>query len=86
MVAVYVNLKKAFENICCELLIRKLIVIDVGITVLKLCKIYLITRKSKCENCFSNETKNSIGVPQGTELNPFVFIRYEYINQFNVLQ
>lgn len=76
IIAVFIDLKRAFETIDRKLLIEKLKMYGCCDVVLNWFKSYLSDRKqiTKFKNDLSNELFNSIGIPQGGTLSCLLFI------------
>lgn len=78
IIAVFLDLQRAFETIEPELLIDKLRKYGVQNESLLWFQNYLTNRKQKVKfnNVLSNEVNNGLGVPQGSILGPLLFIMY----------
>lgn len=78
VVAVFLDLKRAFETIDRNILLSKLVLNGIGSNVLKWFESYLSDRvqKVKFNGKFSKELKNDYGVPQGSVLGPLLFLIY----------
>ena len=76
VIAVFLDLSKAFDSIDHELLLLKLHYYNFSSDSLNLIKNYLANRFTiaKFKNCFSKKNLLSIGVPQGSVLGPLLFI------------
>lgn len=77
-VVVFLDLKRAFETVDRDRLIKKLENYGIADTVLKWFGNYLQGRKQvvKCGSFVSEELQNDIGIPQGTILGPILFSLY----------
>ena len=75
---IFIDLKKAFDTINHEILIRKLSNYGVDRNFLTLIKSYLNNRSQKCSvnGSLSNAGIISFGVPQGSLLGPLLFLVY----------
>ena len=81
--SVYIDLKKAFDTVDHNILLRKLSCYGVNDNALQLLnKSYLInrTQRSYVNGVLSTEQYVSCGIPQGSILGPFLFIIY--VNDF----
>lgn len=78
IMAVFLDLKRAFETIDRELLIQKLYMYGIRENELQWFKSYLTNRKqiTKVNGVKSDETDNEFGVPQGSILGALLFIIY----------
>ena len=74
----YVDLKKAFDTVSKDILLKKLAFIGVRGKLHEILKSYLTNRKQKTQvNAhLSEETNVEMGVPQGSILGPLLFIIY----------
>jgi hypothetical protein len=75
---VFLDLRKAFDTVDHEILIKKIIIYGVQNTALKCFISYLFDRKQFCKvGSATSSTKNiRCGVPQGTNLGPLLFLLY----------
>ena len=80
--SVFIDLKKAFDTVDHNILLRKLSCYGVNGNALQLLKSYLInrTQRSNVNRVLSTEQYVSCGIPQGSILGPFLFIIY--VNDF----
>ena len=80
--SVFIDLKKAFDTVDHNILLRKLSCYGVNGNALQLLKSYLIdrTQRSYVNGILSTEQYVSCGIPQGSILGPFLFIIY--VNDF----
>ena len=80
--SVFIDLKKAFDTVDHNILLRKLSCYGVTGNALQLLKSYLIdrTQRSYVNGLLSTEQYVSCGIPQGSILGPFLFIIY--VNDF----
>lgn len=76
--AVFLDLKKAFDTVSHPILVHKLEKIGIRGTPLSLFKDYLSNRRQKVKlgNCVSDCVEVSYGVPQGSVLGPTLFLVY----------
>ena len=75
---VLIDLKKAFDTLDHQILLRKLELYGIKGEALTLLKSYLTNRNQKCQikNSFSTERLIECGVPQGSILGPLFFLLY----------
>ena len=75
---VLIDLKKAFDTVDHQILLRKLELYGIKGQALTLLKSYLTNRNQKCQikNSFSSERQIKCGVPQGSILGPLFFLLY----------
>ena len=75
---VLIDLKKAFDTVDHQILLRKLEFYGIKGEALTLLKSYLTNRNQKCQNknSFSTERLIKCGVPQGSILGPLFFLLY----------
>ena len=75
---VLIDLKKAFDTVDHQILLRKLELYGIKGEALTLLKSYLTDRNQKCQikNSFSTERLIKCGVPQGSILGPLFFLLY----------
>ena len=75
---VLIDLKKAFDTVDHQILLRKLELYGIKGQALSLLKSYLTNRNKKCQiqNSFSSERLITCGVPQGSILGPLFFLLY----------
>ena len=76
LIAVFLDLSKAFDTVDHQLLIRKLEIYNFSTAAISLIKDYLSNRFSivKFQNFKSKQKASTIGVPQGSILGPLLFI------------
>lgn len=77
-IAVFLDLKKAFDTVSVPILTAKLEKIGIRKTQLSIFKDYLTHRKQKVklENCMSDDLEVTCGVPQGSVLASTMFLIY----------
>ena len=75
---VLIDLKKAFDTVDHQILLRKLELYGIKGQALTWLKSYLTNQKQKCQikNSFSSERLIKCGVPQGSILDPLFFLLY----------
>ena len=75
---VLIDLKKAFDTVDHQILLRKLELYGINRQALTLLKSYLTNRNQKCQinNYLSSERLIKCGVPQGSILGPLFFLLY----------
>ena len=80
--SVFIDLKKAFDTVDHNILLRKLSCYSVNGNALQLLKSYLVdrTQRSYVNGVLSTEQYVSCGIPQGPILGSFLFIIY--VNDF----
>ena len=74
----YLDLKKAFDTVSLDILLKKLNFIGINGKLQKILKSYLTNRKQRTliHSYISNEANVEMGVPQGSILGPLLFIIY----------
>ena len=75
---VLIDLKKAFDTVDHQIILRKLELYGIKGQSLTLLKSYLTNRKQKCQikNSFSSERLIKCGIPQGSILGALLFLLY----------
>ena len=75
---VLIDLKKTFDTVDHQILLRKLELYGIKGQALTLLRSYLTNRNQKCQikNSFSSERQIKCGVPQGSILGPLFFLLY----------
>ena len=89
-VAIFLDLKKAFETVNHTILLQKLAMIGVSDSVLSWFQSYLTERKQcvKYKDCYSDYKVLSCSVPQGSNLGPILFLIFvnDIVNSLTVLK
>ena len=82
--SVFIDLKKAFDTVDHNILLRKLCCYGVDGNVLQLLKSYLTDRTQRCyvNEVTSTEQYELCGIPQGSILGPLLLIIYIPVNDF----
>ena len=77
-VASFIDLRKAFDTINHNILLKKLPHFGINVNVMKWIRNYLLNRKQKCtvNGITSRELDIRCGVPQGSILGPLLFLLY----------
>ena len=77
-IVVLIDLKKAFDTVDHQILLKKLELHGIKGQALTLLKSYLTNRNQKCQvkSSFSSERPIKCGVPQGSILGPLFFLLY----------
>lgn len=78
VIAIFLDLQRAFETVDPEILVEKLAALGVDGTALAWFACYLIGRKQRVKmgETMSNELSIDFGVPQGSILGPLLFVLY----------
>ena len=78
VIALFVDLSKAFDTLNLLILLRELLKIGISGPVLDLIQSFLQNRKTVVEinGVYSDELLNNCGVPQGSNLGPILFLIY----------
>lgn len=73
--AVFLDLKKAFDTVNCQILINKLSHFNLSPSTVHWIESYLTHRKQfvRIQNSTSLTSENQLGVPQGSALSPLLF-------------
>ena len=76
--AVFVDFRKAFDTVNHQILIAKLFRYGIRGVALSLISSYLKDRRQRVKigNSFSDELVSNLGVPQGSNLGPYLFLLY----------
>ena len=74
----YLDLKKAFDSVCIEILLRKIYYIGIRGSLYDIIDSYLCNRQqiTKINHTYSDKQAITVGVPQGSILGPLLFIMY----------
>jgi hypothetical protein len=75
---VFLDLKKAFDTLNHDILVRKLELYGITGNALFMIKSYLTDREQKCQlgDVITSENRVTCGIPQGSTLVPLLFILY----------
>ena len=75
---VYFDIKKAFDTVNHDILLKKLEMYGLGESALALLRNYLTNRTQKCnlQGMLSKQRKITFGIPQGSILGPLLFTIY----------
>ena len=78
---VFLDLKKAFDTVNHDILVRKLELYGITGNALSMIKSFLTNRKQKCQlgDVITSESSVTCGIPQGSILGPLLFL-FLYIN------
>ena len=78
LLSLYLDFEKAFDKVCHEKLLEKLLILGFGGPLLALLESYLSNRSQRVRigNSYSRYLETSSGVPQGSVLGPFFFILF----------
>ena len=75
---VFLDLKKAFDTVNHDILVRKLELFGITGNALSMIKYFLTDRKQKCQlgDVITSESSVTCGIPQGSILGPLLFVLY----------